>query len=47
LALARLHAAEGEPAAGLAALEQCMSVFERLGAALDLDAARALRQDMV
>jgi predicted ATPase len=47
LALARLHAAEGEPAAGLAALERCISVFERLGAALDLDAARALRQDMV
>jgi tetratricopeptide (TPR) repeat protein len=46
LALAQLHVASGEPTAGLAALEQCTSIFERLGAALDLDAARTMRDEM-
>jgi hypothetical protein len=41
-----LHAAKSEPAAGLAALEQCIPIFERLGAALDLGAAHELRESL-
>ena len=47
LALARLHASKGEQPASLAALERCMPIFERLGAALDLVAAQALREEIV
>jgi tetratricopeptide (TPR) repeat protein len=47
LALARLHVAKGEPANGLVALEQCVPIFERLGYALDLSAARALQEGIV
>ncbi|MBN2391054.1 MAG: AAA family ATPase [Anaerolineae bacterium] len=47
LALAQAYAAQVEPAAGLVALEQCIPVFERLDAHLDLAHARDLREKLV
>jgi adenylate cyclase len=46
LALGQLYARQDEPEPGLAALEQCIPIFERLGAALDLDAAHRLRREL-
>jgi flagellin-specific chaperone FliS len=46
LALARLYATQGDQTAALTTLEGCISIFERLEAALDLDAAHTLRQEM-
>jgi class 3 adenylate cyclase/predicted ATPase len=46
LALARLHATQGDQTAALTTLKDCMPIFERLEAALDLDAAHALRQEI-
>jgi predicted ATPase/class 3 adenylate cyclase len=45
LALTRLYISQEKPDDGAALLDKCTPVFERLGAALDLDAARALRAD--
>jgi class 3 adenylate cyclase/predicted ATPase len=46
LSLARLYAAQGKRKDKLATLDHCIQVFERLGAALDLAAAHALREKM-
>jgi len=46
LALARAYAALGKREAALAALDRSLAVFERLEAAIDLTAARALRQQL-
>jgi tetratricopeptide (TPR) repeat protein len=46
LSLAKLLGMQGKHEAGLDALERCMSTFERLDAALDLAAARALQEEM-
>lgn len=44
LALARLCIAEGKTEEGLSMAAQCIPTFDRLGAALDLSAARALTE---
>lgn len=44
LALAEYYAASGQASQALATLTQCEPIFERLEAALDLTAARAVRQ---
>ncbi len=43
LALARLSISQGKQQAAQAALEACLPIFERLGAELDLNTARALQ----
>jgi tetratricopeptide (TPR) repeat protein len=43
LALARLYDARGHGAEALTAIDQCLEVFDRLNAQLDLTAARTLR----
>jgi tetratricopeptide (TPR) repeat protein len=47
LSLARLYRAGSQPQQCLARLEQCMDVFERLDAGLDLAAARSLRDTLL
>jgi class 3 adenylate cyclase/tetratricopeptide (TPR) repeat protein len=47
LALARLYIAQGNIEDGLAVVAQCMPTFDRLGAGLDLSAARALAEKAV
>jgi hypothetical protein len=42
LALAKLYVSQQKPNDGTNLLDQCTPVFERLGAALDLEAARTL-----
>jgi tetratricopeptide (TPR) repeat protein len=46
LSLARVYASQNKPEDGLAVLNRCIGVFQRLGASLDLAAARALRKDI-
>lgn len=46
LSLARLYISQTRSDDGAALLDQCTPVFERLGAALDLDAARTLRTNI-
>ncbi len=46
LSLAQVHAYRAESTECLVALDHCIPVFERLGAALDLPAARALQKDI-
>jgi predicted ATPase/class 3 adenylate cyclase len=45
LSLARIYLVRGEHEAGNAALMHCAQVFERLDAALDLEAVRALQEE--
>jgi len=47
LSLARVHLDRGELDAGRAMLDRCLDVFQRLGAALDLEAARSLREELL
>jgi class 3 adenylate cyclase/tetratricopeptide (TPR) repeat protein len=46
LSLARLHVSQGAWDKGSSAVERCLPVFERLSAALDLEAARSLRHEI-
>ncbi len=46
LVLARVYGALGKREAGLAMVERCVAAFERLEAALDLAAARTLREEL-
>ena len=46
LSLARMYAAQGKVTAAMTTLENCIPVFERSGAALDLEAARALLDEV-
>jgi uncharacterized protein HemY len=43
LALAQFYDAQGRGAEALTAIDQCLEVFDRLNAQLDLTAARTLR----
>jgi hypothetical protein len=46
LSLARFLVGQGRPDEARQALERCVPVFERLGAALDLARARELRDEL-
>jgi class 3 adenylate cyclase/tetratricopeptide (TPR) repeat protein len=44
LSLAQSYVSKGEPQAGLEHLEACIATFDRLGAEMDLETARALKE---